>query len=241
MAVAGMLLGLINVGASIFAAMTFGGLEEADDPGAAGAPVIAPPPTSAPLPVLPSPPRGTATPPPRATAEEGGQMTAVGEVTEVKIGGITLVDVPPSARSLPDVLEAQAARARAAREKLVIFTDAAGCRPCMSVAAVMPAAPMQRALERVRFVRVDVHEHGTELEDLGVQVKKFPGFYLLGPELTVIDGLTGAEWDDDTAENVAPVLGAFVRGKLAKRREAFTPEPGVRRPKGGGRGAPRWL
>ncbi len=43
----------------------------------------------------------------------------------------------------------------------------------------------------------------------------------LGVNLTPRDGIDGGEWDDDIAQNIAPVLGAFVRGKYPARREAW--------------------
>lgn len=191
-----------------------------DDSPAVAAPVVPPPiATAAPSAAPVAPPGG----------DEGGQMTTINEVTEVMVGAVRLVDIPPTKRSLEAELEAQRALAAAGHEKLVLFTGAEGCRPCMSVAAVLGEARMQTALARVRLVRVDVHALGQELEDLGVPTKKIPGFYVLGKDLSPTDGINGGEWGDDTADNAGPVLGAFVRGALLRRVEPFRLTP--RRPR----------
>jgi thiol-disulfide isomerase/thioredoxin len=192
-------------------------------------------------PVVVSAPVVLPAPTPRApTGGEEGQMTTLDQVTEVQVGAVRLVDVPPTKRSLELELEEQRRAAAASKEKLVLFTSAEGCRPCMSVAAVLHEAKMQGALAGVRLVRVDVNALGQDLKDLGVPTQKIPGFYLLGKELNPVDGINGGEWDDDNADNAGPVLGSFVQGKLRKRREPFVPQvraprpptPGTPRPRG---------
>ena len=45
----------------------------------------------------------------------------------------------------------------------------------------------------------------------------------------IVDEMTrihGGEWDDDIPPNIAPVLGAFVRGKYGTRRYPWQPLPG---------------
>lgn len=245
LAALGVVLGLFNTGLSAGAVALLA--QQSDEPAAPVA--IAPPPATA----TPTAPPATTSPPPRGTAAprgrpggkpdrvDGGPMTTLDEVTEVRVGQITLVDIPPTARSFEADLGEQRARAQGAGEKLVLFTAAEGCRPCMSIAAVLTDARMQSALARVRLVRVDVNALGQELGDLGIQGKKIPGFFLLNKQFSPTDGVTGGEWDDDTAENAAPVLGAFVKGTYTRRREAFSPElrpprlappPATTRPKG---------
>ncbi len=193
----------------------------------------------APAPVAPTAlaPAPAPAPTPPSGGDEGGQMTTINQVTEVVVGKVRLVDIPPTRQSLAAELEAQQAAAQASRERLVLFTGAEGCRPCMSVAAVLPEPRMQAALAGVRLVRVDVNVLGQELSDLGVPTKKIPGFYLLGRDLSPTDGINGGEWDDDTADNAGPVLESFLKGALRKRRESFSPLP--RRPRASPRGTPR--
>ena len=61
-------------------------------------------------------------------------------------------------------------------------------------------------------------------------IKAIPGFFLLSPDLSPKDAINGGEWDDDIPPNIAPVLGAFMRGKYAKRREGWhaSPSSGIR-------------
>jgi hypothetical protein len=68
------------------------------------------------------------------------------------------------------------------------------------------------------LVRVDLNVFGDELKQLRMPTNLYPAFFLLGPDNRPIDAVHGGEWDDDVAENIAPVLGAFVRGEYKKRR-----------------------
>ena len=80
---------------------------------------------------------------------------------------------------------------------------------------------------KVLFEDADLLAFHEELESLRVPCDRFPGFFLLGPDLGPRDGIDGGEWDDDVARNIAPVLGAFVRGTYATRREGWKPLPGT--------------
>ena len=80
---------------------------------------------------------------------------------------------------------------------------------------------MQRALARVRLVRLDTAEFDVDLAELRVPHEAIPGFFLLAPDLTPRDGVDGGEWGDDVAANIAPVLGPFVRGTYEKRKQPW--------------------
>jgi hypothetical protein len=174
---------------------------------------------------------GTADPPatapsPRARpGDEGGQMSVTEAIFETVEGKITLVDLPPTTRPFEAELREQAQKAKAAGERLILFVVSDTCRPCMSIAAVLPSPQMQHAFGRARLVRVSISASRADLEAIGVQTTLVPGLYLLGHDLRPTDGITGGEWDDDTAENAAPVIGAFLHGSLAKRRHPFIPQP----------------
>jgi hypothetical protein len=213
-AIVGLGLGLFNIATSgIGTAYLLG-----DDPFnvIGGAPTVMAAPVTPP-PVAPPAPTGPRAAP--GTGQEGGQMTTIDRVTEVKIGAITLVDVPASTRSFAAELRSQQALARTEKQKMVIFTTTLNCRPCMSVAASLADPKMQAALRQVRLIRVDHDELEQELADVGILSPKIPGFYLMNGDLAPIDGISGAEWDDDTASNISPVLGAFVKGTYRKRRD----------------------
>lgn len=194
------------------------------------APVVAPPPA------LPPPPRPTGP----APGSDDGQMTTIDQVTETVLApGVLLVDVPPTVRTLRVELADQQRKVDRPG-KLLLFTTSEDCRPCLGASVALNSPEMREALKQSRVVRVDTGLLAAELRSLGVAVDKIPGFYLLGPDLRPVDGVTGGEWDDDTTANIAPVLVPFLRGTYRKRREAFTPlppetpgsVPGKRRPRG---------
>ncbi|HEU4409650.1 MAG TPA: hypothetical protein VFS43_30625 [Polyangiaceae bacterium] len=195
-------------------------LGTADPPALAAAP--GPSSVAPALPPDPTPPPAS----PRARpGDESGQMSVTEAIFETVEGKITLVDLPPTTRPFEVELREQMQKAKAAGERLVLFVVSDTCRPCMSIAAVLPSPPMQNALGHARLVRVSINASRADLEAVGVPTQLIPGFYLLGHDLRPTDGITGGEWDDDTAENAAPVIGAFLHGSLAKRRHPFVPQP----------------
>jgi hypothetical protein len=145
--------------------------------------------------------------------------------TSRREGAITMVDVGMAVTSLPEAFAKQRAEAARAGETMLVMATAGRCEPCQAVDDALRAPLMQTALFGVRVVRVDVGAFGEDLAELKIPIDKIPGFYLLGLDLTPRDGINGGEWDEDTARNIAPVLGAFVRGKYASRREAWKSPP----------------
>jgi hypothetical protein len=141
-------------------------------------------------------------------------------------GAITLVDVGISATSLKEALAKERALAANAGETMVVMTTGGRCEPCQGVDTSFRDPLMQTALGRTRLVRVDVRSFQEDLNALKIPSERIPGFYLLALDLTPRDGIDGGEWDADIARNIAPVLGAFVRGKYTARREAWKPLPG---------------
>ncbi len=140
-------------------------------------------------------------------------------------GRITVVDLGRSTSSLSDELARQRAHAASAGETMVVMTLKGDCAPCSGVDQALRDPLMQTALARVRLVRVDVDMFREDLDALRIPSDRVPGFFLLGIDLSPRDGIDGGEWDADIAPNMAPVLGAFVRGKYAERREPWRPVP----------------
>jgi hypothetical protein len=116
------------------------------------------------------------------------------------------------------MLSAQKKASDAAGETLLVFVVAPNCLPCNGVTLSLRDARMQKALSGVRMLRVDASEFGAELTALGIPVETVPGFALLGSAERATDYIHGGEWDADVAENIAPVLGAFVQGRYGTRR-----------------------
>jgi hypothetical protein len=80
---------------------------------------------------------------------------------------------------------------------------------------------MQKALAGVRLVRLDILEHAFDLNRLNLPTEKIPGFVLLTARNRPLDYVHGGEWDEDISENIAPVLGQFLRGRYTHRRDPW--------------------
>ncbi|MEP7121481.1 MAG: hypothetical protein ABJE95_11245 [Byssovorax sp.] len=146
--------------------------------------------------------------------------------TTIARDAVTVIDVGVDARSLADELTKQRAAAQEAHQTMIVMTTLASCGPCTSVFEALPDPRMQAALTRVRLVRVYADVFRDDLDQLEIPSVNFPGFFVLGPDLRPRDGIDGGEWDDDVPENMAPVLEAFVRGTLTKRRTPWQALPG---------------
>jgi hypothetical protein len=145
--------------------------------------------------------------------------------TVTREGRITVVELGRDTPSVSEALARQRAQAGDAHETLVLMITGSRCDPCRGVDRSLADPLMQTALAAVRLVRVDGVLFHEDLEALRVPHDGIPGFFLLAPDLTPRDGIDGGEWGDDIAPNIAPVLGAFVRGKYAARRSPWTPLP----------------
>ncbi len=179
----------------------------------------APPPPTAVTPARPDPPAAPVAPllplvvaPARTQVERNGR--------------ITVVDLGRETSSLADELPRQRAAATTAGDHLVVMTTTGRCAPCRGVDEALRLPLMQTALDHVRLVRVDAEIFDEDLEALRIPHVRVPGFFLLAPDLSPRDGIDGGEWDADIAPNMAPVLGAFVRGQYLARREPWRPLPG---------------
>ncbi|HYQ29725.1 MAG TPA: DUF4190 domain-containing protein [Polyangiaceae bacterium] len=168
-----------------------------------------------PAPAVPAPaapprsakPSKKTAPPALASREAGNQVTTLGEITLADVSG-----------DLETELGHQRALAAAAGETLVLWLVVPGCKPCDGVAAALTSKEAQRALAKVRLVRVDRDDFQLELDRLGIPTEKIPGFALLDSRSHARDFIHGGEWDADIAPNIAPVLGKFAHGGYLKRR-----------------------
>ena len=176
------------------------------------APAVSPHGLPSPTNVAPAPPsKGLANSrPSRASRELGSQNTAFGEILLADVSG-----------DLETELGKQRSAAAAAGETLVLWLVVPGCKPCAGVAAALTSPVAQKALAKVRLVRVNRDEFQVELDELGIPTEKIPGFALLDAHNRPRDFIHGGEWDADTAANIAPVLGKFVHGAYAHRRDPW--------------------
>jgi hypothetical protein len=234
LATVGMALGVVTMlgWAVVGTVVAWIAIERANAAPVAGLPppvkeLPSPPEIGAPGPQATAPSRSP-TPPavqtPKPDTEPGG---AVPKTTVARREGtILVVDVGVSARSLADELTKQMAEAKAAGETVLVMTTRDPCDPCRGVDRSLASPLLQTALSNVRLVRVDLDVFRDDLDQLKMPRQRYPGFFLLAPDLTPRDGIDGGEWDDDIPVNIAPVLGPFVRGRYDKRRQGFQPMPG---------------
>jgi hypothetical protein len=145
------------------------------------------------------------------------------DTRETQVGDITVVDVGTSTPSLEAELLRQALAASRDGETLMVMTTTGACEPCRGVGASLADTRMQEALGKVRLVRVDIPTFFEDLDDLDMFSDRYPGYFLMGADARPHDGIDGGEWGEDIAENIAPVLGPFVRGKLTRRRTTWSP------------------
>ncbi len=89
----------------------------------------------------------------------------------------------------------------------------------------MPEPELQAALATVRLVHVDVDEFGLEASSMHMSSPTLPWFYLVDTHGDVRDGISADEWGDNEADEIAPVLQAFVGRRLKARRHAWGGTP----------------
>lgn len=197
-----------------------------DEPPAALAPVPSlpvepdPPLTAAPSPQPSAPPSASTAPAPLPSGVPQANVIS-------QRGTITVVDIGVSSdRPLTDELAVQRAAAQAAGQTVLLMMTRFGNKLFLDFDAALPHPLMQSALANVRLVRLDGRYFIPDLEEMGIPTSSFPWFFTLGPDLTPRDGINGGEWGDDIPRNIAPVLGAFVKGTYKTRREPWTPPRG---------------
>jgi hypothetical protein len=83
-------------------------------------------------------------------------------------------------------------------------------------------------MRHVRVVRVDVDQFPTELAGLGMDKPGLPWFFRFDDQMKLIDAISADEWDDNEAENIMPVLKAFVAGTY-KHRATTPADAGVKK------------
>jgi hypothetical protein len=136
------------------------------------------------------------------------------------IGAIRVTDIDPNItegfhRQLADEFR----RAARAHQTVVVMTSAKWCGVCKEFQAALPDPRMQAALANVDLVRVDVDDFDVELHEAGMLEKTLPWFYKVDASLLPVDAISAGEWDENVADNMAPVLRSFLAGSLRSRRD----------------------
>ena len=157
--------------------------------------------------------------PPHAATDPGGSVPQDNESRD--IGHVKVVEIGVKVPSLRVAIMQQVAAAKAQGKEVLLMTSRDKCEPCDSMVKTIAEPSMQKALEPVVVVRVDTEVFEKDLEAMQIQHQEIPGFFLLGADGAPRDSIHGGEWDADIAENIAPVLGPFVRGEYKKRRHEW--------------------
>lgn len=148
-------------------------------------------------------------------------------------GSIKVVDLAKSGGSLETQLTEERTHAIGEGGNIIVETTATWSADCKEISAALYDHRMQKALEHVTLVRVDVDEFAAELTTLKMFTGSVPFFFKVDPSAHPTDSVSGDEWDDNTAINIAPVLDSFVRGTLTKRRQKANSPSGEALPKVG--------
>jgi len=150
----------------------------------------------------------TVTAPPGPTALMPMPYTGSLKVTDLKSGG----------GSLRTQLALELGSAKDDGYKLLVITASRSCTACDEVFTAFANYTLQRALTKVRVVRIDVDSFPTELAALGLDKAGQPWFFRFDDSMKVIDAISADEWEDNDAINIAPVLKAFMAGTYKKQR-----------------------
>jgi hypothetical protein len=167
--------------------------------------IVSSKPTATPTPVLPPPVTATGA----STVPPGGW------------GKIHVVELHASSTPLQKQLADEVSSAKSSGETVLVMTTSRSCVACAEIARAMREPDLQTTLASVRIVRVDVDELAAEIAPLGMKERTLPWFYLLDAKGAPRDAISADEWDDNEAEEIAPVLESFVDGKLRARRKAW--------------------
>lgn len=211
LALVGIVLGSVNVASAVIALGV--ALAVILRPTPASGPTIAAPAVTARAPA----PASSSGAPTESVSRESG-------IRETVVGAVRLIDIRQPELAFRQVLQKQQREATTQHERLLLFVVSSNCLPCNGVTLALNDRKMQAALAGVRVVRLDVAEFGPELAALGIPTETVPGFVLFEGDLRPSDYVHGGEWDADIAENIAPVLGPFVRGKYTARRHPYRAE-----------------
>ncbi len=166
----------------------------------------------------------SATRPPTIRAATTLEPGVSGLPTPVEAVTANIVDLHAATGPLRVQLAAHASAAVRAGDTLLVETTARDCSPCAEVALATADAQVQAVLSKVQVVRIDIGEFDAQLRALRMNEPAAPWFYLIDARGQPRDAISADEWDDNDPANIAPVLGAFVRGKLRARRASWRGE-----------------
>jgi hypothetical protein len=136
-------------------------------------------------------------------------------------GSIRTIELHASGGPLRVQLAEQASSAKGLGETVLVETSTENCDACDEILEAMGDPLVQDALSSARLVRLDADELASQLAAMHMSEPSVPWFYLIDAAGGPRDGISADEWDENVPTDMAPVLRAFVHGRLTARRVAW--------------------
>jgi len=133
--------------------------------------------------------------------------------TEGNTAGYRIVDVTPMAGELGRVLADEAQKAKALGLRPFVEIGATWCAPCLKLKESLKHPKIVDALQGAYIIRLDLDAWNDQLPRVGLGTESVPVFFQLGTDgRPTGKRITGAAWNEDTPEGMAPPIKAFLRG-----------------------------
>ena len=162
------------------------------------------------------------TPPTRPRPERRSSASAT---ESGHFGNIELIDVGDSTPDFSDFVAEQAKAAHDSNQHCLLMTMLPKCPSCAAIGYAVEKGLLGRDLGRIRLIRLDLDEFEQEVRRLHLPIDRVPGFVLVDATGSVVDFLDGGEWGANDPAEFAPIISAFVNGRLAQRRYLWTRLP----------------
>ncbi|MCZ8286280.1 MAG: thioredoxin family protein [Bacteroidia bacterium] len=97
------------------------------------------------------------------------------------------------------------------QRKPILYFTADWCAPCRRFKGCLDDPKMREALHDATLIMIDVDTDSEEdTLSFTYDVHAVPTFIRVNADGSVIKQITSAAWDDDTPENIAPVITRFL-------------------------------
>jgi hypothetical protein len=136
-----------------------------------------------------------------------------------------LVDVGDDTPNFAQFVAQQASIAFENNQVCLLVTMIPKCPSCASLGYALVHSSLGKALGKVRIVRLDLDEFEEELRNLHLPIDRVPGFIRLDREGKVVDFLDAGEWSSNDPAEFAPIIEAFVHGRMKQRRHPWVRKP----------------
>jgi len=140
-------------------------------------------------------------------------------------GLIELVDVGDDTPRFAEFVAQQAGAAYEKKQICLLVTMVPQCPGCASLGYALSRGSLLNSLGRVRIVRLDLDEFEEELRNLHLPIDRVPGFIRLDRLGKAVDFLDAGEWNTNDPAEYAPIIEAFLQGRLKLRRHPWVRNP----------------